>query len=59
MFNNQNEANPYLRQMERIEKARQKWNESEWLLNLLRTQSDQPPKLLNDEEVLQWAQNLH
>jgi hypothetical protein len=54
-----NETNPYLRQQERVEEARQKWQESEWLLNLLRTQSSQSRKVLNDEEVLIWAQKLH
>ena len=58
MFKNQTETNPYLRQQERVQEARKKWKESEWLLNLLRTQSN-PLKLLNDDEVLLWAQKLH
>jgi hypothetical protein len=51
-----NETNPYLRRLEALNEARKKWNESEWLLNLLRTRGSEKPKQLDKEELLQWAQ---
>lgn len=54
-----NEANPYLRKIDELQAARKKWASSEWLLNLLRTETGQQPRILTDEELLQWAQNLH
>lgn len=53
-----NETNPYLRRQKIIHEAKDKWQESEMLLDYLRTQGDSKPKTLNDEETLQWAQNL-
>ena len=54
-----NESNPHLRRQQQITEARNRWNESEWLLNHLRTQGQTKPKQLNDEELLSWNQPTH
>ncbi len=53
-----NENNPYLRELEQMEEARRKYEESEWRLNFLRTIEPQPPSDLNDQQILQWHQHL-
>ena len=37
---------------------RKLWEESEWVLNVLRTQSKEPLERATDEEVLRWAERL-
>jgi len=56
---NTNEPNPFLRRLDQIQDARTKWESSEWLLSFLRSESNEQPKIPTDEEILQWAQNLH
>lgn len=47
----------YLQRRDRLQEAKLEWEESEWLLNFLRTQGSEP-KPKSDEEVLIWSQNL-
>ena len=54
-----NESNPYLRRLDAINEARTKYAESEWLLSFLRTNDGKEQRKLKDEELLQWAQQLH
>jgi len=53
------ETNPYLRRLEETSEAKKKWAESEWLLNFLRSDTGQKPRILKDEELLEWDQTLH
>lgn len=54
-----NETNPYLRRLDELNAARSKWEESELLLNLLRSDKGTESRQLSDEELLQWNKNLH
>jgi hypothetical protein len=56
---NQSETNPHLKRLDELEQAKTKWAYSEWLLSFLRSEGTEQPKILTDEELLQWAQNLH
>ena len=56
---NQSETNPHLKRLDELEQAKTKWAYSEWLLSFLRSEGSEQPKILTDEELLQWAQNLH
>jgi hypothetical protein len=51
------ENNPYLRHKEQVHQAKLKYNESEMLLNLLRT--SKPTKPPTEQEILEWKQKLH
>jgi len=53
------EHNPHLQKLDQLQSARKKWHESEWLLNFLRTESDQQPRQLTEEELLEWNKHLH
>jgi len=48
------DANPHVRRLEELGHAQTCWQESEWLLNFLRTQSAEPIKQPTDEELLLW-----
>ena len=48
--------NPYLKRLDELEKARKLWQESEWRLNFLRTQTGTPPPEPTEQEILQWYQ---
>jgi hypothetical protein len=48
----------YARKMEREEAARKVWNESERILNILRTETAKPLKQFTPEEILLWHQKL-
>lgn len=48
--------NPYVKRLDQLEQARKLWDESEWILNFLRTIPATPPKALTDEELLIWQQ---
>ncbi len=37
-----------------LEEARKAWQESEWVLNILRTQTAARIKRATDQEVLEW-----
>ena len=56
---NHHETNPYLLKLNQIEEARTKWDQSEWLLNHLRTQGSTAPKQLTDKELLTWIHQQH
>lgn len=43
-------------QLDLLAKVRKRWQESEWRLNFLRTQTGQPRPEPTDEELLQWHQ---
>lgn len=43
------------RQYQEIQKARKLWDESEWRLQFLRSETGAQPKEPTDEEVLTWA----
>ena len=51
------ENNPHLRKLDQIAEAKRKWSESEWLLNILRSEGNEKPRCPTEEELLQWAQN--
>lgn len=53
-----NYNNPYERKLERIQRARKQWNESEWRLSFLRTIEPQPIPTPKDEEICLWNQQL-
>ena len=56
---NSHETNPHLLRLNQLNEARIRWNESEWLLNFLRTKSSIKPKTQTDEELLASNQQLH
>jgi hypothetical protein len=45
-----------LEQLDLLLKAKKRWQESEKILNILRTLSAKPLKELTDEELLSWHQ---
>lgn len=47
-----------LEQFEQLEKARKLWKESEWRLQFLRTETGHEPKEINDQDILQWYQQI-
>jgi hypothetical protein len=49
-----NQDNLYYKRQDDLEEAKKLWQESEWLLNFLRTIEAEPPKQPNEEELLQW-----
>lgn len=53
------EHNPHLQKLDQLEAIKRKWQESEQLLNFLRTETDQPKKSLKEEELLEWNKHLH
>ena len=48
--------NPHLKRLDQLEKARKLWQESEWRLNFLRTETGTPIPEPSEEEILQWYQ---
>ena len=48
--------NEYQERQEQLEQAKKLWQESEWRLNFLRTQTGTPPPEPTEEEILQWNQ---
>jgi hypothetical protein len=56
---NTDETNPFLRRLNQIQDAKTKYLYSEWLLSFLRSEGCLEPKIPNDEELLEWAKNLH
>ena len=42
--------------LDELEKARKLWQESEWRLNFLRTESGTPIPEATEEEILKWYQ---
>ena len=48
--------NPHLKRLDELEQARKLWQESEWRLNFLRTQTGTPIPEPTEEEILQWYQ---
>ncbi len=47
----------YLKKLDQIKEAKERWQESEWLLEFLRTQGSEPnPK--TEQEILIWNSNL-
>jgi hypothetical protein len=48
--------NLHLKRLDQLEKARKLWQESEWRLNFLRTETGTPTPEPTDEEILQWYQ---
>jgi hypothetical protein len=42
--------------LDQLEKARKLWQESEWRLSFLRTESGTAPPEVTDEEILLWYQ---
>jgi hypothetical protein len=47
-----------LEQFEQLEKTRKLWKESEWRLQFLRTETGQEPKEIDDQDILQWYQQI-
>ncbi len=45
-----------LEEIEQLQKAKKRWQESEWRLNFLRTQTGTPTPEPKDEEILLWNQ---
>jgi hypothetical protein len=54
---NRNENN--MRQEEELEEAKQKQQQSEWVLNILRCQTGTPNPRATNEELLLWNQHLN
>ena len=48
--------NPHLKRLEELEKAQKLWQESEWRLNFLRTETGTPIPEATEEEILKWYQ---
>ena len=48
--------NPRLKRLEQLEKARKLFQESEWRLNFLRTETGTPTPAPTEQEILQWYQ---
>ena len=48
--------NPHLKRLDQLEEARKLYQESEWRLNFLRTQTGTPIPEFKDEEILKWYQ---
>jgi hypothetical protein len=48
--------NPHLKRLDQLEKARKLWQESEWQLNFLRTETGTETPEPSEEEILQWYQ---
>jgi hypothetical protein len=40
--------------LEQLEEARKLWQESEWRLNFLRTETGTPTPAPTEQEILQW-----
>ena len=41
-----------------LQNAREKWEESEWILDFLRSEGNPVPQP-NEQELLRWMQNLN
>jgi hypothetical protein len=48
--------NPHLKRLEQLEEARKLFQESEWRLKFLRTETGTPTPEPTEEEILQWYQ---
>lgn len=46
------------RQIELLREALDDWDESEWALNVLRTQSSTPLKPYSNKEIVKWKLDL-
>jgi hypothetical protein len=46
--------NPHEQRLDDIEKARKLWQESEWRLQFLRTETGNPLPQVTAEEILAW-----
>jgi len=57
MNTNFQEPNPFLCRLNELQTARERWAYSDWLLNFLRTEGSEPPKIPTDEELLKWMQH--
>lgn len=53
-----NNMNPFERKLQEKEDARKLWQESEWVLNFLRTQTGIALSPPTDEEILRWYQQI-
>jgi len=52
------ETNPFLKKLDRLDEAKLKYAGSEWLLNFLRTERCLKPPVLTDEQLLLWQKTL-
>ena len=48
--------NPHLNRLDQLEQARKLYQESEWRLNFLRTETVTAPPEVTEEEILKWYQ---
>jgi hypothetical protein len=48
--------NQHLKRLEQLEEARKLFQESEWRLNFLRTETGTTPPEVTEEEILLWYQ---
>jgi hypothetical protein len=48
--------NPHLKRLEQFEEARKLFQESEWRLNFLRTETGTPTTEPTEQEILRWYQ---
>ena len=53
-----NETNPYLKRLDLLKEARQKFDESEWRLDFLRAIEPTPTPDPTNEQLLSWHQTL-
>jgi hypothetical protein len=54
-MHNQPQSEERARRADRLRFLRQAWDESEWVLNFLRSTTGTPLKPATDEEVEKWA----
>jgi hypothetical protein len=50
--------NPHLKRLDQLEQARKLYQESEWRLNFLRTETGTPTPEPAEQEILLWYQQL-
>ena len=50
--------NQITRRLEAMERARKTWNDSEWVLRMLRSRSATEAKMPDDETLLDWHQRI-
>ena len=49
----------HLDHLDQLEQVRKQWQESEWRLSFLRTETGTPLTAASDEEIWEWSQQHH
>jgi len=53
------DRNPYTQRQDQLQAAKVHWLDSEWVLNILRSETGEEQHTPADQELLQWHQHLH